>query len=135
MRAGNLLGFLGFREGARECVSQESFGQQPDRVRMCYGYGRMSDWYTIDADPKHVAKERERARKLRKSQWWRAKVGGGRCHYCERKFAPKELTMDHIVPVARGGTSTPGNVVPACKECNSNKKLETPAERLLKKLR
>jgi 5-methylcytosine-specific restriction endonuclease McrA len=91
------------------------------------------DWYQIEADPKHVAKERERARKLRKSQWWLTKLNQGLCHYCGQKFAPKELTMDHVVPVARGGTSTPGNVVPACKDCNNKKKLDTPVDQLFKK--
>ena len=39
--------------------------------------------------------------------------------------------MDHIVPVARGGRSTKGNVATACKECNTKKSLLTPAEMLL----
>ena len=39
--------------------------------------------------------------------------------------------MDHVVPVARGGRSTKGNVVASCKACNTRKKLLTPAERLL----
>jgi 5-methylcytosine-specific restriction endonuclease McrA len=39
--------------------------------------------------------------------------------------------MDHVVPVARGGRSTKGNVVASCKPCNTSKKLLTPAERLL----
>ena len=30
--------------------------------------------------------------------------------------------MDHVVPLVRGGRSTKGNVVPACKECNTTKK-------------
>jgi 5-methylcytosine-specific restriction endonuclease McrA len=30
--------------------------------------------------------------------------------------------MDHIVPLIRGGKTTRGNVVPACKECNNKKK-------------
>ena len=42
--------------------------------------------------------------------------------------------MDHVVPVARGGTSTRGNVVPACRACNAAKKLETPAESLMREL-
>ena len=42
--------------------------------------------------------------------------------------------MDHILPVARGGKSTRGNVVPCCKECNNNKKYLTPAEMILKEL-
>jgi 5-methylcytosine-specific restriction endonuclease McrA len=36
--------------------------------------------------------------------------------------------MDHLVPVARGGKSTKGNVVPACKPCNNKKKQLLPME-------
>ena len=42
--------------------------------------------------------------------------------------------MDHIVPVARGGKSTRGNVVAACLECNRKKKYLTPAEMVLREL-
>ena len=96
-----------------------------------------NDFYILDpahTDPKRVKKEREKAQKLRKTQWWLELLNRGVCHYCGRKFAARELTMDHIVPIARGGTSTQGNIVPACRECNRGKKLETPAERLLKEL-
>ena len=43
--------------------------------------------------------------------------------------------MDHVVAVARGGTSTKGNVVPACRKCNQEKKLATPVELALKKIK
>ena len=89
------------------------------------------EWVLVDADPAHVARERARARELRKSAFWQRKLQAGVCAYCEKKFTARELTMDHIVPVARGGKSTRGNVVPACKACNNEKKLLTPAERLL----
>jgi hypothetical protein len=36
--------------------------------------------------------------------------------------------MDHIAPIVRGGKSTKGNVVPACKECNTRKKYLFPVE-------
>ena len=39
--------------------------------------------------------------------------------------------MDHIVPVARGGKSTRGNIVACCKECNNRKKYLTPAEMIM----
>ena len=32
------------------------------------------------------------------------------------------LTMDHLVPLSRGGKSIRANLVPACKECNNKKK-------------
>ena len=95
------------------------------------------DYYFLDpahTDQARVKREREKAKKLRQTGWWKQKIQGGRCHYCEQKFDPDTLTMDHVVPIARGGTSTQGNVVPACTACNSSKNLETPAERILKQL-
>jgi 5-methylcytosine-specific restriction endonuclease McrA len=96
------------------------------------------DYYILDpahTDPRRVKAEREKAQKLRKSQWWLSLVNRGLCHYCGGKFAAQELTMDHVVPIARGGTSTQGNIVPACRECNRDKKLETPVDAILKQLR
>lgn len=94
----------------------------------------MSDWTDIRKDPAHVARERGRARELRASAWWRAQTDRGVCHYCGKSFPPDALTMDHVVPVARGGRSTKGNVVPACAACNASKRLLTPAERILTEL-
>jgi 5-methylcytosine-specific restriction endonuclease McrA len=88
-------------------------------------------WVEVDASAAHVRRERERARALRASAWWQRRLQRGECAYCGGKFSPRSLTMDHIVPVARGGRSQKGNVVPSCKPCNSKKRLLTPAERLL----
>lgn len=85
-------------------------------------------------DPKRIKKEREKARELRHSNWWKQKIGAGICHYCGQKFKPTELTMDHLVPLARGGQSTKNNLVPACKECNAKKKLKTPVDDLISKI-
>ncbi len=69
---------------------------------------------------------------MRETQWWKNKLSAGVCHYCGGTFDPKQLTLDHIVPLARGGKSTRGNVVTACKTCNTNKKYYTPAELILR---
>ncbi len=86
----------------------------------------------MDIDPDineaWIRKERAKARELRKKHWWQNRIAQGICYYCEQKFPPKELTLDHIVPLARGGRSTKGNCVPACKECNNRKKNLLPAE-------
>jgi 5-methylcytosine-specific restriction endonuclease McrA len=55
-------------------------------------------------------------------------VSAGVCHYCGRQIGARQLTMDHVVPLIRGGRSTRGNVVPACKPCNSKKQLLLPVE-------
>ena len=79
-------------------------------------------------------REREKARALRKSRWWQNKLQAGVCDYCGENFDREDLTMDHIVPVARGGRSVKGNVAVSCKPCITTKKTATPAEDLLSQL-
>jgi len=87
----------------------------------------VSEWIHIEKDQKHIAREKLKAQETRKSQ--------GICYYCQAKFLPDELTMDHVVPLSRGGRSTKGNIVPCCKACNNKKKYLTPAEIVLNKLK
>ena len=91
----------------------------------------MDDYIEIHRDERHIKREREKARELRKSPFFQELLRKGICHYCGGKFTPEELTMDHIVPVVRGGKSTKGNVVACCKECNNKKKYLTPVEMIL----
>jgi len=84
--------------------------------------------FIIEVSEQEIRREKERARELRRSQWWKNRVAKGLCHWCLCSFPPDELTLDHIVPVVRGGKSSRGNVVPACKECNSKKKYLLPIE-------
>ena len=75
-----------------------------------------------------LRRERRKARELRQSQWWKRRCAKGVCHYCQRPTPARELTMDHVVPLVRGGRTTKGNVVPACKDCNNRKKSLLPME-------
>lgn len=81
-----------------------------------------------EADEEHQVRERNRARELRRSQWWKNQRGKGVCYYCRRRVAPKALTMDHIVPIVRSGKTTKTNVVPCCGKCNRQKKNLLPVE-------
>ena len=91
-------------------------------------------WADVRKDEAHVRREREKARALRATAWWKAQVARGVCHYCGKTVPPAELTMDHVVPVARGGRSERGNVVPCCRACNASKSCLTPAEQILDQL-
>ncbi|MBW2506597.1 MAG: HNH endonuclease [Deltaproteobacteria bacterium] len=89
----------------------------------------MSDFFYFDGvDEAEIRREKDKARKLRKSRWWLQKLTTGICYYCGRLFEPKNLTMDHVVPLARGGRSTKDNIVTSCKECNTKKKTLLPME-------
>lgn len=86
------------------------------------------DYFIIEVSEQEIKREREKARELRKSQWWKNRIAKGVCHWCGGRFEPSDLSMDHIVPVIRGGKSGKGNVVPCCKECNNKKKHMLPIE-------
>ncbi|MES2767941.1 MAG: HNH endonuclease [Bdellovibrionota bacterium] len=79
-------------------------------------------------DPKQLKKERDKARDLKKTSWWNQKIQAGICYYCEKKFSKDNLTMDHKVPIARGGTSSMNNIVCCCKACNTKKKSLTSVD-------
>ena len=88
----------------------------------------MTQPFISDVSEEDAARERRKAKEIRASQWWKNQKGKGICYYCKGRFHPSELTMDHIVPVIRGGRSSKGNIVPSCKECNSKKKHMLPIE-------
>ena len=88
---------------------------------------QFEDWQTTP-DPKVIRKEKQKARELRKSQWWKNRRACNSCYYCESPTPAKKLTMDHVVPLARGGSSIKSNLVPCCKSCNNQKKNLLPIE-------
>jgi 5-methylcytosine-specific restriction endonuclease McrA len=85
---------------------------------------QMDSWRERNLD-KHNENARRRRARLRQ-----AKTGlvrdkdlkrllSASCAYCG---ADDDITIDHVVPLARGGDHTIGNFLPACKSCNSRKK-------------
>jgi 5-methylcytosine-specific restriction endonuclease McrA len=88
----------------------------------------MMESFTIDVSEEEIRRERDKARALRKTRWWKQRLARGICHYCGGHFSQDQLTMDHIVPVIRGGKTTKGNVALVCKECNNKKKYLLPIE-------
>jgi 5-methylcytosine-specific restriction endonuclease McrA len=84
--------------------------------------------FLVTVSEEEIRREKQKARELRATQWWKRKRATGICHRCGNKFPPRELTMDHLVPIIRGGKSTKGNLVPACKKCNTERKYRLPFE-------
>lgn len=58
-----------------------------------------------------------------------------RCQYCGKRFALKELTIDHVVPRVQGGGNTWDNLVCACVKCNARKGGRTPDQATVKLIR
>jgi len=50
-------------------------------------------------------------------KWW--KRGWRTCRWCGARFSHfKQMTLDHVVPLFRGGSNLEDNLTPACQECN-----------------
>ena len=48
------------------------------------------------------------------------------CRYCGASAPDVKLTVDHVTPVALGGSDDPTNLVTACAACNSGKTSSSP---------
>jgi len=89
-------------------------------------------WKAANPERKQYLENRRRARKAgnggshtlaeRRERFARL---GNVCYYCGEA---KTLTVDHAVPLSRGGTDDIANVLPACRSCNSRKNKQTAAE-------
>jgi len=58
-----------------------------------------------------------------------------KCQYCGKRFPTSELTLDHVVPRSRGGSSTWDNLVCCCVACNMRKGGRLPEQAGLKLIR
>lgn len=87
------------------------------------------EYFSLDSIDESIIKaEKNKARKLRRTRWWQQKTASGTCYYCGQKVGYANLTMDHVIPLARGGRSTKDNLVPCCKDCNTKKQSSLPVE-------
>lgn len=59
-----------------------------------------------------------------KSQYKRQK---GRCYWCNQKVG-RTYHVDHVIPLSRGGTNGPENIVITCPTCNLSKRDRLPHE-------
>ena len=61
------------------------------------------------------AKKRQQ---IRRELWV---LQGGRCYYCREPVALDKATLDHIIPLSRGGSNLRTNLAVACFPCNHRK--------------
>ena len=111
-----------------------SYGQRPERKAAREAQRRTTRY-------KELARTRAHRRRTLgdiPAGWWetRMAVQEGRCCYCDKPFnqTSRKATIEHIVPVSRGGTNDIGNLAIACKRCNSrrgNRRVLAPVSGLL----
>lgn len=91
------------------------------------------DYHPASPDAPPVVK-RSRRKQISKGKWHSVMMMHGyKCHWCgiglcgdKSKF--NFATMDHLIPLSRGGTNQNSNLVPACHACNHKRGNQLPAE-------
>jgi hypothetical protein len=107
-------------ELARERAYRE---RNPDRIRVTRKRWKLNNPHAVQAQSK-----RRRALKsavpgsLSASEWRSLVERSSRCHWCKRKWTKERRpTLDHVVPLSKGGLHVIGNAVCSCRSCNSRK--------------
>jgi 5-methylcytosine-specific restriction endonuclease McrA len=136
------LGYLGYRSACKACQNHE---------RRFYEHTRRGRVVSADYLKKHPKKKGDSWRRYQATEKYRlAKLGQGqrrralknkvrsafsiedwqrcltyhanRCAYCGAPATPdKPLQQDHFIPLSKRGAYVAGNILPACKSCNSSK--------------
>lgn len=69
------------------------------------------------ASTKH-RKERTRFERVELVRFISDRDGGCICAYCGKMLPEDEATLEHVIPISKGGPDIPANIVIACKACN-----------------
>lgn len=72
--------------------------------------------------PSEVRRTRSKRRPISpRLRWTILERDGFKCRYCGRTAEAAALHVDHIIPVAQGGTNHPDNLAASCSDCNLGK--------------
>jgi 5-methylcytosine-specific restriction endonuclease McrA len=91
---------------------------------------RNRDYAISNPEAKRLSEQRRRIRKIGNGEFLilpkeTNKLLTGNCFGCGSK---ENITLDHIIPISRGGQHSVGNLQPLCKSCNSSKNAKTIME-------
>lgn len=77
---------------------------------------------------RNKSKKRRKKYKLRQYNKHRQRIlaeliieYGQKCFYCAKDLLTEEITLDHIIPISRGGSHKKENLRISCKACNLKK--------------
>lgn len=94
-------------------------------IRLLEKHGLDDRYIMHDSSPSHKAIRQRITQRKRDEVFLLAEFA---CQYCGQRFSAQELTIDHLIPIALGGTNDDENLVAACLSCNSRKGDRNPHE-------
>lgn len=121
----------------RECIlcKQDYYNKNKDRIleyvseyqsiNSKYYANYTKEYERNNKEKTYIKRQRRRSKKrqlpntLTLEQWENAtKFFEYRCAYCGKE---SHLEQEHFIAISKGGGYTKGNIIPACKSCNSSK--------------
>lgn len=112
-----------------KCAARNAAYHAENREKIA---AQKATWQKANPERVVAAWARRRARKLGAAgtftaEQWQARLSyyGGRCVYCG---TTEKITIEHRIPLSRGGSNWPANLAPACGSCNSKKNTKTETE-------
>lgn len=100
--------------------SRDYYARHPERRKAA-----IAAWNEANPEAHVLAEQRRRARKaanggeLSLAEWRQVLEAHG--HRCAACGCDGKMTLDHVVPLAKGGRHEVANVQPLCRSCNSGK--------------
>lgn len=128
------VGWIGFEDAAKHVATGEVAWSLGSVAVLRGGTSRSTSKRSVIEIPSIVAVHGEHGHRLleREPAVTREKIlrrDRNLCAFCGEIFRDRDLTIDHVMPVSRGGKSTWMNLVTACFDCNCKKKRNrTPEE-------
>lgn len=90
--------------------------------------GKLEDAIAAAKTPPPVTEDRDsrKNRKWNRRRLFRLYKKSSICHWCGKSVSPQEASLDHVIPLSRGGLTNMNNLVLAHKKCNHGRGNEMP---------
>lgn len=110
--------------GGRKC---SHCGKKPSEGRFTTRYMCCACHYKIYATQRRAAN----IGRIDLQAWFRkCEKLGNKCQLCGKTNEESKLTIDHIIPVSKGGKNNINNLQPLCHSCNVHKSNKMPLDYL-----
>jgi 5-methylcytosine-specific restriction endonuclease McrA len=114
----------------RIAYANERIAANPDRHKRYMSISKKRNYLAVAANTRRRNARRKANGVYLITKKELERLNRGPCFYCG---VAEQITIDHVIAIARGGVDGISNLVPACKSCNSQKRDLTIMEWKLKK--